>query len=534
MSDYFDRVESELRAALRRSAQRPWYARLRGRRRALILVFAGLVVAGPALAAAGVFQTGTPVGASVPAIPNAFQGVAIPSSIQLLPLRVADPDGGPPWGVRLLRTTRGVECAEIGRIVNGRLGALGQDGAFHNDGRFHPFSTNYFANFVENCGTLDGRGHAYASNDEFGFVANGLQPNTDGTCSPDSAVPRALRGLWRPPPPARPIPNKCPAAALRDFFFGLLGPDATSVTYTSATGKSVTVRTASPDGAYLIVLPHDASFAGVTSVDASLGEAGSATGGTTPSDFIGNPIREIHYSDTAPCLLPRYTSPSAERAGFYSAVRAAFPTLTRHLSISAASPGFLGSLLRHPAVRRWLRAHGSLIGARSCATVGYTAPRIHRVTVAEVATPITVHTELAESICTSPDEIMRRCGSRLPPGYTRVPAIAARSSLLVTLTWRGRVTIPNQDSHYEIYINATPTAEKDGCGGGTSFGPTETNLRAGQTVTYTTLIPLRCPGITHGNVSYVQDIGAAGSTPVPAQPGEGPDIRVGSFTISVP
>ena len=96
------------------------------------------------------------------------------------------------------------------------------------------------------------------------------------------------------------------------------------------------------------------------------------------------------------------------------------------------------------------------------------------------------------------------------------------------------MTIPNQDSHYEVYINATPTAEKDGCGGGTSFGPTETNLRAGQTVTYTTLIPLRCPGITHGNVSFVQDIGAAGSTPVPAQPGEGPDIPVGRFTIRVP
>jgi hypothetical protein len=468
------------------------------------------------------------------AVPNAFQGVAIPSSVRLLSLRVADPDGGPPWGLRLLRTTRGVECVEIGRIVDGRIGGLGQDGAFHNDGRFHPFSINYFSNFVANCGTLDGRGDAYASDDEFGIVANGLQGNSYGTCIPDASVPRALRGLWRQRPPARPLSNACPAAALRDVFFGLLGPDAKSVTYTAANGKPVTVPVASPDGAYLVVLPHDASFAGVTSVDSSIGEAGSGTGNTTAFDFIGNPIREIRYADTAPCLLPRYTSAASERAGFYRALRAAFPSLTRGLSFSTPRPGFLGTLLRHPAVRSWLRAHGSLLDTTSCTTVGYVAPRTRRITAAEVATPISVHTEIAKSLCVSPGEVMRPCGSRVPPGYTRVPARAARSSLLVTLTWRARVTVANQDSHYEVYITATPTASKAGCGGGTSFGPTETNLNAGQTVTFTELRPLRCPGIAHGNVAFVQDIGAAGSTPVPGQPGEGPDIPVGNFTIRVP
>jgi hypothetical protein len=70
--------------------------------------------------------------------------------------------------------------------------------------------------------------------------------------------------------------------------------------------------------------------------------------------------------------------------------------------------------------------------------------------------------------------------------------------------------------------------------GETSFGPTESNYRAGQLVTFTSWLPRHCPGISHGRFAYVQDIGAAGSIPVPAQPGEGPDIPVGTFTVRLP
>jgi hypothetical protein len=107
MSDYFDRVEQELREAVRRRAHAPWYARLRlGRSRPLVVLVACLIAAGSALAASGVFQTGSPVEPVSPFVPDAGRGVAIAGSVRLLALRVSDPDGGPPWGLRVLKTTR--------------------------------------------------------------------------------------------------------------------------------------------------------------------------------------------------------------------------------------------------------------------------------------------------------------------------------------------------------------------------------------------------------------------------------------------
>ncbi len=58
-STYFEDVERGLRAAARHQAHLPWYLRLgRGHRRVLIVAFAAVVVAGPSLAAAGVFESG--------------------------------------------------------------------------------------------------------------------------------------------------------------------------------------------------------------------------------------------------------------------------------------------------------------------------------------------------------------------------------------------------------------------------------------------------------------------------------------------
>ena len=85
----------------------------------------------------------------------------LPTGTRLLSLRVADPAGGPPWGMRLIFTTadrgaggarRGVAhwgCVQIGRIVDGELGVLGEDGAFHDDGLFHQLPIQ-----PESCGSL--------------------------------------------------------------------------------------------------------------------------------------------------------------------------------------------------------------------------------------------------------------------------------------------------------------------------------------------------------------------------------------------
>jgi hypothetical protein len=532
MTDYFDQVEHELRAAVRRQAHRPWYVRLRQRRhfRAAAVVVACLVVAGPALAAAGVFQTGTPVGASVLAQPNAFEGVAIPGSVHLLSLRVPDPAGGPPWVLRALKTTRGLECLQLGRLVDGRIGVIGENGAFHNDGRFHPLSANAFE-FTFNCGTLDGDGHSFANDIMYGFPASGLEnANTsDGGCYPPQSTPphlkiRRLRNIRQ----SRPV---CPAGSLRDVYFGMLGPDATSVTYTTANGRRASTPTAGPDGAYLIVLRHTSSQSG-------------ESGGPTLTDFATNPIRDVSYTTGRNCTLPDPQALAQDlvhsSARYTASLRARFPTLAKLEAIrtvlTPAERAALEKILKTAAYRRWIRTQGQAFERqRSCPAVGYVAPRTRLVTSAQVRTPISARLETANAYCVSPAEVVQPCGTVVPPGSRRVALpFAAKNNDLLVVTWRTRVAVSDQDSHYEVYTTATATAGRDGCGTGTGFGPTETDFKAGQLVTYTSWMQKRCPGVSHGRVVFVQDTGPAGSIPVPAQSGEGPDIPVGNFTVDVP
>jgi hypothetical protein len=46
-------------------------------------------------------------------------------------VRTADPRGGPPWGIRVYRSSRGYYCAQYGRVVDGRLVRIGRDGQAH-------------------------------------------------------------------------------------------------------------------------------------------------------------------------------------------------------------------------------------------------------------------------------------------------------------------------------------------------------------------------------------------------------------------
>src|ERR1700685_4173288 len=64
-------------------------------------------------------------------------GEGSPTSAQPLAISVPDPGGGLPWGMRIVRTTRGLLCPQVGRLLDGRLGVLGQDGEFKDDGLFH-------------------------------------------------------------------------------------------------------------------------------------------------------------------------------------------------------------------------------------------------------------------------------------------------------------------------------------------------------------------------------------------------------------
>ena len=301
------------------ATERRRWSGLRGARwRMLPLTMLLLVLVGAAVAfASGLISFGAPA-ASVPvfANPRAGLGSVAPGSVRLLPLSVPDPHGGLPWGMRVLSTTRGVGCLQVGRLLDGRLVALGQDGAFGNDGRAHelPLSTN-----VErlNCSFVDGHGRIFDSvtiKSQAASAAPGVHCEPPGTYAPSHHAAFAT----------------CPLADERDLYYGMLGPDATSLTY-SAGGKSHTVATVGGDGAYLIVTTGTTHrYSGAAG---SRERAGLYTHDEVP---VYSPITAIHYRGGATCQLvtaerwiygPRACSPPVPEP--YGYVQAGTPTHAR-------------------------------------------------------------------------------------------------------------------------------------------------------------------------------------------------------------
>ena len=139
-------VRSQLCAAAERRSRRP-RARLLSRlpgprvsgrwpRAPLILLGVGLVLFGSAFGA-GLIQLGAPAKLPFSLLGDSHEGsgALVPGTVRMLPIAAPDPGGGPDWGMRVLSTTRGEGCIQIGRLLDGKLGALGRDHAFADDGR---------------------------------------------------------------------------------------------------------------------------------------------------------------------------------------------------------------------------------------------------------------------------------------------------------------------------------------------------------------------------------------------------------------
>lgn len=205
---------------------------------------------------------------------------------QLLALRVPDPAGGPPWGMRVLRTTRGLECVQVGRIVNSQLGVLGQDGVAGDDHRFHALAADLVQ--PEDCVTLDAHQSAFMGNDTNTAYASG--PTLDRSCD----APGENSG--------RPL---CPADDRRMVAYGLLGPNAQSLTYRAA-GRTATAATAGRQGAYLIVRRATAR-----------GDIGLANG--SPGGFPGALAvtykngRSCRPQPAGHCAMDGYANPTVPR-----------------------------------------------------------------------------------------------------------------------------------------------------------------------------------------------------------------------------
>lgn len=168
----------------------------------------------------------------------------------MLALRAADPAGGPPWGIGLSRTAGGLLCAQVGRVVDGELGALGLDGAFHDDGGFHPDPAPRSAQVP---GTIED-GDCVAPKETFAGEIDGLDRNA----------------VTNPPNDSIALPGR------REISFGLLGPHALSVTYRSG-GRTRSSPVLRGLGAYLIVARAQRGRA--------LGGTGAAPGGDYADDL---------------------------------------------------------------------------------------------------------------------------------------------------------------------------------------------------------------------------------------------------------
>jgi hypothetical protein len=317
-------------------------SRPRGHHRKAILALVAialLALAAAALAAVGVIRFGAPARSPFAlSSPRFGLGSLRPGSARVLSVSSADPAGGPPWGMRVLSTTRGVGCIEVGRVLHGRLGALGEDGAFDDDGRFHEFPARGLLGGAV-CANLDAHGRLFDTVGSDVLPASG--DTGDGSCI-------------APPPPGEIIvgPNAsriCPAADVRVLSYGLLGPDARGVTYT-LDGHQHTLVPVAPEGAYLIVNGYQRGRR-------LLGE-GSSGASITPLPW-SSPIETITYSngtvchiaDTRPgtlagkCRPPGYV-PVTLRRPTHAQVAA-----TIHASIVVAPPARAAELGTHRAIR---------------------------------------------------------------------------------------------------------------------------------------------------------------------------------------
>jgi hypothetical protein len=210
------------------------------RRSGMLVVALPLGLAAAAVAATSAILVGDPVknpsGARLNLNPKAGLGVIVGSG-KLLSPRAADPDGGPDWALRMVKTSRGLGCVQLGRVLDGKLGVIGRDGVSDDDGKFHERGAEIIQQ--TDCQLTDGAGHAFIAMTYVGLPASG-----DAT----GCAPR---------PSSRDSRPVCPPGSLRTIYYGLLGPEAKAVTYTGRDGRIVRRRVNGPDGAYVVVLRTD-------------------------------------------------------------------------------------------------------------------------------------------------------------------------------------------------------------------------------------------------------------------------------------
>jgi len=246
------------------------------------------VVAATAFAAATLLDAGDPVTVrSGEPVEGKGLGTVVPGTAKLVIDDVEDPGGGLPWGLRTFHTSRGFACLQVGRVQDGKLGQLGQDGAFGDDGLFHELRPGIVPDEGQ-CFPLDGAGKAFLTM----HLGDAPASAQTGGCQPyplvDGKTPR----------------DACERRNLRSLDYGLLGPEATGIT-ALLDGKAGDLDTIGDEGAYLVVgraQPYDRPTAAERKLNpgAIEGPPDAYLPALTPTSSV---ITEVRYTGGERCIV---------------------------------------------------------------------------------------------------------------------------------------------------------------------------------------------------------------------------------------
>lgn len=281
--------------------EKPRRFRLRRRAAGLFVFFP---IAGGVALAATIWPTGEPVKPKETFKYTEGLGVPIASSIKLGDVVARDPAGGPPWALRFVRTSRGYGCVQVGRLVRGKLGMLGLDGAFANDGQFHELRADDLTR--GQCRPIDANGRTFiavsqpavsrsASDAGCKTVATELPPATRL-----AKVPRRQRKSLESAV-KRPVRGACPRDGRRALYYGLLGPHVTELRHRVPDGPQIRSK-AGEGGAYLFVdrAPAWVNGGSILSSDAKISET-SININPLLQSFSG--VSAITYDDGTACIV---------------------------------------------------------------------------------------------------------------------------------------------------------------------------------------------------------------------------------------
>jgi hypothetical protein len=167
-----------------------------------------------------------------------------------------------------------------------------------------------------------------------------------------------------------------------------------------------------------------------------------------------------------------------------------------------------------------------------CKPVGWQAPKLPRLTSADVSSPIKVKLLTAIRFCVRASQKRGfngavACDRRVPAGDSSLYGTGrGQRATLVTVSFIARQAVTSDNSTYSIFTKAP------GNNGGSGSG-TQSNIRAGQRVTLSWFVGQHVSGVYRGTVVFVQDKGSngvAGTSFAIERPGKG-ELVVGRFSF---